>query len=215
MKKYDGVLKRVRAIEEKRGIKYANTDGKLYSTLKVLCILAAIWGMATNLLFVLGHILMYAGTENMSGVVDRIVTVSICTVLIIASLILNKFKIYIISAVLNLLSAVFLILQFANLLTDDFGFLGIKTTYYFRHFIPLALMSIFIVWMTAIAVRAKVRTDRMYKKVIENLYNMYRINEADVDILSDEEWDEFLTSYNPFYKFEIAPESAESSVDEG
>ncbi len=36
MKKYDGVMQRVRIIEEKHGIKYAKTDGKLYSALNVL-----------------------------------------------------------------------------------------------------------------------------------------------------------------------------------
>ena len=41
MKKYEGVLKRVREIEFKRGITYAKTDGKLYKGSKVLFIL--IW----------------------------------------------------------------------------------------------------------------------------------------------------------------------------
>ncbi len=215
MKKYDGVLKRVRIIEEKRGIKYANTEGKLYITLKVMCIITAIWGIATNLLFILGHILMYAGTENMGEIVNRLITVSVCTLVIIASLILNKFKIYIVSAVMNLLSSVLLILQFANLLPDDFGFLGVKTSFYFRHFIPLALMSIFMIWMTEIAVRARVKTDRMYKKVTENLYDMYRMSEADADTMTDEQWDEFLKSYNPFYKSQVVAESEEATQNEG
>jgi len=197
MKKYDGVLKRVRILEEKKGIKYADTNGKLYITLKVLCIIAAVYGMATNLLFILGHILMYAGTNEMNEVTGKIVTVSVCTLAIIASLILNKFKIYITGAVLNLLSAVFLTLQFANLLLDDLGFLGFKTSFYVRHLIPLVLMVIFMVWLTIIALRAKIKTDHMYKKVTENLYNMYRVSEADADIMSDEQWDEFLKNYDP------------------
>lgn len=39
MKKFDGVLKRVRMLEEKNGISYAKPEGKLYKTLKVLYIL--------------------------------------------------------------------------------------------------------------------------------------------------------------------------------
>ena len=34
MNMYEGVLNRVRQIEEKNGIKYAKTDGKLFKTLK-------------------------------------------------------------------------------------------------------------------------------------------------------------------------------------
>lgn len=213
MKKYDGVLKRVRILEEKKGIKYADTNGKLYITLKVLCIIAAIYGMATNLLFILGHILMYAGTNEMNEVTGKIVTVSVCTLAIIASLILNKFKIYITGAVLNLLSAVFLTLQFANLLLDDLGFLGFKTSFYVRHLIPLALMVIFMVWLTIIALRAKIKTDRMYKKVTENLYNMYRVNEAEANVMSDDKWDEFLKSYNPYYKSEVVAETDENTEE--
>ena len=197
MKMYEGVLKRVRILEEKRGIKYADTNGKLYITLKVLCIIAAIYAMCTNLLFVLGHILMYSGTENMKEITGELITVSVCTVIIIASLILNKFKVYIVSAALNFVSAVFLSLLFARLLADDLGFLGVKTSFYIRHLIPLALMVIFMVWLTVIAVRAKVKLNRMYKKVTENLYNMYRVSESDADILSDDVWDEFLQNYDP------------------
>lgn len=215
MKKYDGVLKRVREIEYKRGISYANTDGKLYKTINVLCILAAIWGMLTNILYILGNLLMYSGTDMMSGVKNTIITVSVCSVAIITSFILKRFKIYIIAAVLNMLSSVLLILQFANLLPDDFGFLGIKTSFYIRHFIPLALMSIFIIFLTVIAVRANIKTDRMYKKVTENLYNMYRISEANASDLTDEQWDEFLKNYNPYPKSKIVDEIPKEQENEG
>ena len=210
MKKYDGVLQRVRILEEKRGIKYANTDGKLYHTLRFFCVAFAIWAMCTNLLFILGHLLTYSGTEQMSQVSGKIITVAVCSVVIIACPFFNKFKLYIISAILNVLSTVFLSLQFANMLTDDFGFMGYKTSFYFRHFIPLALMSLLFIWMTAIAVRARIKSDRMYKKVTENLYETYRVNVADGEELSDEKWDEFLKDYNPYEKSKLVVDEEEA-----
>ena len=42
MKMYDSVLQRVKILEEKNGIKYANTDGKLYKALKIIFIVCVI-----------------------------------------------------------------------------------------------------------------------------------------------------------------------------
>ena len=36
MKMYDNVLRRVRMVEEKNGIRYAKTDGKLYLALRII-----------------------------------------------------------------------------------------------------------------------------------------------------------------------------------
>ena len=47
------VLKRVRQVEEKNGIIYAKTDGRLYKTLKVLYTVVFAYTLAVNLLFVL------------------------------------------------------------------------------------------------------------------------------------------------------------------
>ena len=214
MKKYDGVLKRVRMLEEKKGIKYATTDSGIYKILKWLCILSAAWGLATNLLFILGNLLMYSGSDYMKNITGQIITVSVCSVSIIQSLILNKFKIHIIGLIINILSSVFLSLQFANLLLDDFGFLGLKTSFYVRHFIPLALMSLLFICMAIIAVRARIKTNRMYKKVTENLYEMYRLSGADIEELSDDKWDEFLKNYDPSKSTKIVVDEEDSSDEE-
>ena len=52
MKMQESVLKRVRMIEEKHGITYAKTDGKLYKALRVSYTLLFIYTMGINLLFV-------------------------------------------------------------------------------------------------------------------------------------------------------------------
>ncbi len=216
MKKYEGVLARVRELEYKRGIKYANTDSRIYKVFKVLYILMLIWTTATNLLFVLGHLLMYSSGTGLdtAELKNRIIGVSVCGVLLIAGAVLNRFRLYIVSAAVSLVSAVVLILQLGKISTDDFGFLGFKPMFYFRHFIPAVLLLVFLGVLTLIAVRANIKTDRMYKKVTENLYNMYNVSDAAAGSLTDEQWDEFLKNYNPYNKSKIT-EPDKDKDDEG
>lgn len=199
MKKFDGVLKRVRAIEEKNGIRYAKPEGKLYRTLTVLYTLCLIGTLFVNLLFVLGMLLQVSGSSLvMSDVFNYILSVSICTLLIIAGRITLKFKLHITTSIISILPTIFLLSVFAVILKDDIdGFLGLKISYYIRHGIPLGLMLIFMIFITVIALRANIKTDRMYKKVTENLFNMYAIADGETESLSEEQWTEFLESYNP------------------
>lgn len=197
MKKYEGVLKRVRMLEEKNGIKYAKADGKLYGTLKVLYTIVGVWALLMNLFFILGFLLQYTGTDSMSKALNYIWISTAGTVLMIAGYVLSCCKFYLTGGILSVLSELLLIPFFGSILKDSIGFLGFKTSFYWRHFAPLALMLIFMVWMTVIAVKARVKTNRMYKKVCENLYNMYNVSVANGDIITDEQWDEFLADYDP------------------
>lgn len=199
MKKFDGVLKRVRMLEEKNGIKYADTECKLYKTLKFFYILAFAYTMAINLLFVLAMIIKVdAGLAEKSDVFNYILSVSVCSLLIIAGLILRKCKLNLSAGIISVLPEIFLIPVYAIPLRADFeGFLGLKYSFYWKHGVPLFLMIILMSWMTVIAVRANIKTDRMYKKVTENLFNMYTVAEGDAENLSEEQWSEFLENYNP------------------
>ena len=199
MKKFDGVLKRVRMLEEKNGIKYADTEGKLYKTLKFFYILAFAYTIAINLLFVLAMIIKVdAGLAEKSDVFNYILSVSVCSLLIIAGLILRKCKLNLSAGIISVLPEIFLIPVYAIPLRADFeGFLGLKYSFYWKHGVPLFLMIILMSWMTVIAVRANIKTDRMYKKVTENLFNMYTVAEGDAENLSEEQWSEFLENYNP------------------
>lgn len=199
MKKFYGVLKRVRELEEKKGIKYAKPDGKLYKTFKVFYIIAFAYTMAINLLFVLAMLIKVdAGLAVMSDVFNYILSVSVCSVLIIAGLVLLKFKLNLTAGIISILSEVFLIPVYAIPLKADFGgILGLKYSFYYKHGIPLLLMIIFFTGMTIIAKRAEYKTDKMYKKVTENLFGIYAIAEGEAENLSEEQWDEFLRNYDP------------------
>ena len=92
MKMQESVLRRVRAVEEKNGIKYAKTDGKLYKTLRVFYIIIFAYTMVINLLYISGMALVYGGTEDFKNVVNSLIAVCVCTALIIAGFVLSFFR---------------------------------------------------------------------------------------------------------------------------
>ena len=220
MKKYEGVLERVRILEEKRGISYAKTDGKLYKTLKVLFTIFFSYTFIMNLMFIMSMFLLpVIQNVKLSDVMNLIITVSVCSVLALTGFILTYCRKYLVGGILTALPMLFSIPSFALPLMDDLnGFLGFKISFYWRHFGPIVVTSALIIWMTVIAVRANTKTDRMYKKVCENLFNIYKISEGEVENITEEQWTEFLANYNPndykgqFVK-EIAAEKEEVTAD--
>ena len=195
MKKYDGILKRVREIEEKKGIHYAKTDGKLYKTLSVFYLLFFIWTLLIDALVILSFSLNYGITKNKGSIMDIIVTVSVCTVALLAGYIFNRFKFYLTGGILSVVSLIFSTLVFANQLKDGLGLWGFQYKFYWRHLGPAVIMVILMIVMTVIAVRARVKTDKQYKLVTDNLFNMYNVN-ADGSDVTEEQWQKFLAEYD-------------------
>lgn len=194
MKMQESILRRVRAVEEKNGIKYAKTDGRLYKTLRVFYIILFAYTTAVNLLYIAGMTYVYLGTDNFKNVVNSIVTVSICTALIAVGFVLSFFRFKLAAGLISIVPEIFLIPVFGIALSDSLGFLGFKASFYWRHFAPLALLVILMIFTTVIAVRARIKTEKQYKKVTDNLYKLYRQNGNDI---SDEQWEQFLNNYDP------------------
>lgn len=200
MKKYESIMKRVRFIEEKYGIVYAKPGGKLFTTLKVIHTVAFIYTLGINLLFLAGMLLMYAGSDNFAQMQNSLITVTACTAVLIAGFVFLCTRLKMTGTVMSLISLPLMLLTFASSLKDDLGFMGYKASFYWRHFAPIAVMAVMLVWMLVIAARAKYKTDKQYKKIISNLYLMYNTavtaNGENAGI-TDEQWDEFLRNYDP------------------
>ncbi|MEE1239721.1 MAG: hypothetical protein UHO61_07345 [Acutalibacteraceae bacterium] len=194
MKMQESVLRRVRTVEEKNGIKYARTDGALYKTLRVLYFFAFAYTLIINLLYMLGMVIAYGGTEDFKYVANSFISVCVCTAVMVVGLVLSFFRFKIAAGIISIAPEIFLITVFGSRLRDDIGFLGFSTSFYWRHFIPLALLVILMIVTTVIAVRARIKTEKQYKKVTDNLYELYKANFTDV---TDEQWEEFLNNYDP------------------
>ena len=77
---------------------------------------------------------------------------------------------------------------------DSLGLFGYKYSFYWRHSVPLALIAVFAIWLSVLALRANIKTKKQYRKITENLYNQYHISEEN-EQLSEEEWQEFIENY--------------------
>ena len=202
MKKYDGVLKRVREVELKKGVVYAKPDGRLYKTLRLFFLLAFIYNFFMNLFYVWGMYLhIDAGHYKREAVFANVISIVICTVLSIIGLILLYCKVHLISGVLNVVPLLVTVFIYAPLLKADVltqeSFFGYKEVFFWRHLIPVAVLVTLAVWMTTIAVRAKLISDDMYKKVVDDLFDIYKIDHKEEEIVSAEGWENFLKNYNP------------------
>ena len=126
----------------------------------------------------------------------QIVTPSVCAALLVAGFVLVLCKQHIIGTAIITVSSAMLIYTFGGLLINSDSEKSMLT-FYSAHLIPLLLIVILSVWMTVIAVRARVKLKRMYNKVSENIYNSYKINIVDGEAVDEEKWEEFLEKFDP------------------
>lgn len=211
MKMQESVLRRVRMVEDKKGIHYAKTDGKLYKALRVLYTVVFAYTMAINLLFISGMLLVYGGTDSFSAILSSLISVSVCTVIIIAGFVLSFFKLKLAAGIMSVAAEIFLIPVFGAVMRDELGVMGFTASFYWRHLIPLLLLIALVTASTVIAVRADVKTKRQYKKVTENLFLLYSEKGEDI---TDEQWQEFLDNYDPTDYTKIFKANEQNTDDE-
>ena len=202
MKKYDGVVLRAQMYEYKKGIDYAKPQTRLYKWLRGLYTLVFVYTFLMNLFFVCGMLLnIDAGIRTFSDVSKNIFIVGIATVVALVAVILMYCKEHIVSGILGALSLPVTLFVFAPLLKEDMypieGWFGYKESFFWRHFIPVVILVFFAVWMTVIAIRAKVLFSRTYKKVCDDLFEKYKSELGENEVETESSWEEYLKNYHP------------------
>lgn len=192
MKMYESVLTRVRQIEYKNGITYAKPDGGLYKTSSVLYIIISVWNLLLGLVYSIGLIGLHSGKPTMEEAVPHITVGIASCALIVIGFALNRFKLYAAGGILTIPSILGLVWLFGSVSVDEFGFLGFSTRFYFLNLIPLAVMLVLALIITILPLRAKHKTEKLYKKVVEELFERFGDNHQ----LSDVEWEDFLKNYD-------------------
>ena len=187
MEKYDSIVKRVDEIEYKYGISYAAPDGRLFKGLLRGFTLLFAYTMAIHLIILLGYIGSGQG-------VGMLVSLILINAAMIAGFVFLRTKLKIAGMAASFAAAVYAIVYFAPFFADISGFAGYRLSYYWRHFIPLALMAAFLIGMFIIALRYRLIKRYAYNKLVENLYAEYHAKWND---LTDEEWNYFLKTYDP------------------
>lgn len=229
MKKNENILKRVEQYKYKRGIYIADTGSSLYKVLRILATLSFIYFMMFNMLYILAELMMIGlGQVNFSDVKDAFIPVAVCTALIIAGYVLNCTRLKLSGCFVSLLPLIFNIIVFYRTVSNASGsgevvdttsyILGMPPYFYYRHLIPTVLLFIFMVIMIIVDIRARIKNNKLYDHIMDNLYVQYR--SGDKSDMSEAEWQEFLNTYDPSgYKkqftenTEAAP-TEESSADE-
>ncbi len=196
MKRYDNVIKRVRAVEEKYGINYAKTDGTVYKTLAIFGFISGIYYILMSLMFILSVALMISsGNADWGAVRNAFITIVFCTAVFILGAVLYFVRFKIVGNIVVLASLPFAFFSFMSRMhvTDFSGLWGLNAAFYWRHGIPAVLLAVFLISMLVIAIRERLYTDKMYKKITENIYNTYK--STTLEELTDEQWEEQLKNY--------------------
>ena len=191
MKMYKSVLERVRILEQKNGIVYANTNSGAYKILKVLFILDFIYAMGIKSMYFLGIAL------DTTPRVYEYITPAICTGILVLGFVLILFKQHIIGFLMTLISAIILMFEFNNQLQNATEVL-VNHKFAWAHLVPLSLLIVFSLPMVIIAVRAQYKTRKMYNKVINDIYSKYSIEIAKGEDIDEEKWEEFLNEFDPY-----------------
>ncbi len=198
MKKYDSILKRVEEVECKLGVSYAKTNGKLYKICRFFNLLGVIYLFCINLLFILGALLMKSN-GNPIATDQTVILIAVFTALEVLGQVFTFTKLNIIGNALNLAALSYLIFISVKLCEGyTSGFFGLTLIFYIRHLPSFIIILLFSTWMLVISLRQRIKTNRQYKRIISNLYvNYNNAHKSDNLEVSDEEWEEFISNYDP------------------
>ncbi len=195
MKKYAGILQRVSRLEEKYGIHYAKPEGMLCKYLTFISGAAWIYILFMNLVYILGVCLnLKMGLADFSYIANSFITICICTggMIVGAALFLCKQKI--IGSAVTIVSLPMMIISYSHLMVDIDGLWGYNYSFYWRHAAPAAILAVILIWLLVVLIRAKIKTDKLYNKVVNDLYAQYRTKDGAQ--LDDAQWEEFLKNFN-------------------
>lgn len=198
MKKYDNILKRVNQIENKLGISYAKTDGKLYKSSRIFNAISVIYLLLVNLITFLSFSIQKQHVGKVFLSTKELTLLYILTGLEFLALVLSFTKFSIVSNTMSIAPLPVFTYYFANLCSHPDGLFGYLFDFYIKYLSSYVLILIFSGIMLFIAIRERIKVNGLYKKIALNLYKNYK-NDLDFETLSvsDEDWEEFIANYNP------------------
>ena len=198
MEKYKNIKEKVKQIEYKLGVSYAKTDGKIYKWLWGLELLCVIYLFGLNSLTLLSAYLRQVHVNQRYFTTLTFILLIAGTLLEIGGIILNKVGFHIIGNILNIIPLPYFVCVFAPMLTHPDGFMGYRSEFYFRYFISYVLILLFSLIMIFIALRQRLKTRKLYNRVLDNIYEEYKKkNTSDDFSTSEEDWDNYIRNFDP------------------
>ncbi len=194
MKRQANILEYVEKYKYKYGISYANERGKLVKTFSVLIGIVWVYSFFMLALSILSFALNFgAGALNYSDLSGVFITTIICAVAMIAAAALFVCKQKIAACIVAIAVQPFIVLAYAPISVYGIGYIA---SFYWKFAVPAAILILLAAILLFVLIRAKIKTNKLYNMLVEGLYKQY--GNRDGEKLSDTEWDEFLTKYNPY-----------------
>lgn len=208
LKKNPNILERLKIKEEKAGVRRLSVDSAFGKTCKVVYIISFVYALCIKLIYMLStyfqasYVIKNTGYENLtahqlsqySDVKNSLLLVGIGAVLLIAALILLCKRIFAFSLPINAAVTVTLCVHFAFRMSETLETYGLASSYTYYHLAPLALLLISSTVYCIIGIRNKVLEDKAYTAFVDRLYENHS---KEIENLTDEEWEEFLSNYDP------------------
>lgn len=194
MKRNENALKRVSLYEEKYGIRYAKTSGKLYKALAVINLIAVTYLFLTNAAFIIGEVLMRINKFNDYNVNNEtLIILSLLTAIEIAAAIFQFIKFKLAASIVSVLPIPYFLILFYKLSEGyESGAFGINSVFYIRHLPELVIIFTASVFMLFIALRQEIRVRKTYNSIIKNMYDKFN---KDTDSFTDEDWENYIDNY--------------------
>lgn len=213
MKKNENIMARVEQYKYKRGISYNTVDGSLYHGWKIFGTLCFIYYAFFAAMYFLAQILALTGAFG-KGYEESIrlqfttnfLPVAIATVITITGYVLTCLKktklagcIAVIVGAVAYGISILSIIKLMKLVPgpEDNWFLGIPGKYYFYNFIPALLLVLSFGVLLSIDISARIKTNKVYNTVVENLYEKH--SQETPDGITDSEWQAILSKSGAKY----------------
>ncbi len=194
MKKNANILDYVEKYKYKYGIKYAEDGGALVKHLSVYTGIVWVYSFFVLVLSILSFAMNFAaGVLEYSSLSNVFITTIACAVLMIAAAALFVCKQKTIGLIVGIISQPIIVLTYRPISVYGAGYIP---SFYWKFVVPSILFIILAAFLLMVLIRAKVKTNKIYSMLVEGLYKQY--GTRDGEKLTDDEWQVFLTNYNPY-----------------
>ena len=192
MKIYKNIMDKVPEYEEKRGIIYATVNGRLYKTLNVFYILFFAFTAFINSAVLIGFSFDMEKTEYKDAFYKMLILTAVLIVAFVLTFFKKHFAFLLSAFALQTTAGAWICVWLTEFTEKPEG--GLRFSYYWRHLIPICVLTLLLGWLAVIALRAAVKRRKSYKKIFENIYNQNKKG-SDGENISDSAFEDILNDY--------------------
>lgn len=181
MKYSPEITEKIARYEEKRGIKYAKTGGKLYSRLFWLGFIAWLYMFLMQLFYIAGRIIRISDGKGEWD--NALITIVCATTVLLFSLPAYAFKYRLTAIFINIAAVIASFIAFAGItkvddsasnsggITEyDPGLFGLKKMFYWRHGIPIIIVFVISLILVKIIIKERMIVKRECEIISHNEY---------------------------------------------